>query len=558
MRRLKKTTAAVLAAVLACSMLTACGKDKDNNTTTAGTTAGTTASSEGTTAEGTTAATEGTTAADAGNEDVGTITVMGVDWGYGPTSNSSMEQWWEEYLGVDFEVDWVSYQDYAQKLNTLLASGKQEDIPDVVQVYKTNNSFYYPVFAQAVDAGVFVNLDQYLYDEGLIANNEVMKEWPEQIWENTKYKGHSYILPRAITAIAPNSGIEVRYDLMKEYDMMDEPATMEELQTWLLELSEKSGLYALEFSSPDVLNSAAVQAYITAFTGQGPWGIDANGNFVYQPFAEGFTDFMDWMKVFYDAGAMDPEFIMNQSDVSKFKAGKSVSFLNAWYNWNQSEDLTTNKIFDKNTPDTYEAYCLMPVKGPKGYAVSIDSYGFGECIAINSKVSEAKLRKILEVFNKTGDEYMDVLLYGVEGLHFDWVDGSRISSDEQKNAKTEGYVGAWNQIFLKANLDQVAQKFCRDGAQKASQANIDRAYAIEDAVQAAVDEMKLTDPSLNLISETYNSNWSTLIADCNDMIARYIMGEIDMDAWNSYVDGIVNSSEYQAIISEFKTAAAAN
>ena len=25
-----------------------------------------------------------------------TISVMGIDWGYGPSSNSTMEQWWEE------------------------------------------------------------------------------------------------------------------------------------------------------------------------------------------------------------------------------------------------------------------------------------------------------------------------------------------------------------------------------------------------------------------------------------------------------------------------------
>ena len=544
MRKFRKMTAAILVAVLACSMLSACGSDSGDSTTES--------TSSGDSTE------EGTNEGGSVSEDVGTISVMGIDWGYGPQSGSSMEQWWEDYFDVDLQVDWVSYQDYSQKLNTLLASGKQDDIPDVVQINKTDNSFYFPVFAQAIVAGLFVNLDPYLFEEGLVENNEVMSEWSDQIWQNTKYKGHTYILPRAIAAVAPNSGIEVRYDLMKEYDMMDEPTTIYELQDWLLELAEKSGLYAMEFSSADILNAATVQAYIVAFTGQGPWGIDADGEFVYQPFAEGFTEFMDWMKTFYDAGAIDQEFILEQNDVSKFKGGKSVSFLNAWYNWNQSADLTTNKIFDSNTPDTYECWCLFPVEGPRGYTVSIDSYGFSECIAINSNVSEAKLRKILEVFNATGEEYTEVLLYGVEGLHYDWVDGARISNDEQSTAKSEGYVGAWNQVFLKANMDQVAQKFSRGGAQSASETNTARAYEIEDAVQAAVDEMGLVDPSLNLISETYNNNWSTLIADCNDMIAMYIMGEIDLDAWNSYVDGIVNSSDYQAILAEFKAAAAEN
>lgn len=486
-------------------------------------------------------------------EEPETITVMGIDWGYGPKQDSEMEKYWEEKFGVNFEIDWVSYQDYAEKLNTLMASGKSEDIPDVIEIRASNNGgYYYPVFAQAVDAGMFVNMDQYLFEEGMAESNEVMKEWPERIWENTKYKGHTYILPRSTAEVAPNSGLCVRRDLMKEYGFEEEPETMEELKEWLLGLSKASGLYALEFSTPDFM-AANVAAFATAFTGQGQWGIDAEGNYVYQPFAEGYTDFLNWMKDLYDAGAIDPEFILNQTEVSSWRGGKAVGHLNAWYNWNQSEDKTTNKIFDKNLPDTYETWCLMPVKGPKGYAVNMDSFGFGEAIAINANCSEEKVRKIMDIFNQTGEEYMDVMLNGVEGIHYDMVDGKRTISDEQKTARQEGYVGGWNQIFLKGNIDVVQQKFIDKNC---SQEFIDRAYALKEATEKDVEEMKLTSPTNNLISETYNNTWSTLIADCNDMIAQYVMGQIDLDTWNSYVEGIVTSSDYQAINEEFKAAAA--
>lgn len=486
------------------------------------------------------------------DEDVNSISVMGVDWGYGPKQGSEMEQYWEETFGVELEIDWVSYQDYAEKLNTLMASGKSEDIPDVVQIMSSNNGgFYYPVFAQAVNAGMFVNLDKYLFDEGMAEDNEVMREWSDQLWENTKYQGHTYILPRSITEVAPNSGVCVRRDLMREYGFEEEPETMEELKDWLIGLSEASGLYGLEFSTPD-FNDAGVAAFATAFTGQGLWGIDGDGDYIYQPFADGYTDFMDWMKELYDAGAIDPEFILNQTEVSEWRGGKSVADLNAWYNWNQSEDRVTNKIFDENLPDTCETWCLLPVKGPKGYAVSLDSFGFGEAIAINARCSEEKVRRILEVFNQTGDEYMDVMMNGVEGVHYDLANGERTISDEQKTARQEGYVGGWNQIFLKANLDTVEQKFIDKGC---SQESIDRAYELKEVTEKAVEEMGLTSPTNNLISETYNNSWSTLIADCNDMIAQYIMGQIDLDTWNSYAQGILESADYQAINEEFKAAA---
>lgn len=548
----KRAAAVLLAMTMAASLLSGCGKKETGGTAESQSSESSQSGQESQSSQEQKEP-EQSDQKDGGDEEIGTITVMGVDWGYGPKQNSSMEQYWEEYFGVDLDVEWISYKDYAQKLNTLLASGKAGDIPDVVQIMSTNNGgFYYPAFAQSVDAGMFVNLDTYLFDEGLVAANEVMKDWPDTLWENTRYKGHTYILPRSISEVAPNSGICVRRDLMKEFGYEDEPETMDELKDWLIGLAKQSGLYALDFSTDD-FNDARVAAFATAFTGQGLWGLDQDGNYTYQPFADGYLDFMNWMKDLYSEGVIDPEFILKQTDVSSWKAGKSVAFLNAWYNWNQSEDRTTSKIFDKNTPDTYEAWCLMPVKGPKGYTLTLHSHGFSEAIAINANCSEAKVRKIMEVFNATGEEYMDVLMNGLEGEHYTMVDGVRVSDEDQKIAKQEGYVGAWNQIFLKANLDIVDQKFIQ---KKASQEYIDRAYLLKETTEKEVKEMGLIGPTTNLISETFNNSWSTLIADCNDMISQYVMGQLDEDGWNTYADGIKNSPEYKAINEEFKAAAA--
>lgn len=39
-----------------------------------------------------------------------TISVMGIDWGFGAVSNSQMEQYWEEKMDVDLDIEWVSYR----------------------------------------------------------------------------------------------------------------------------------------------------------------------------------------------------------------------------------------------------------------------------------------------------------------------------------------------------------------------------------------------------------------------------------------------------------------
>jgi putative aldouronate transport system substrate-binding protein len=541
MKKVRKITAVLLTLVFVLGALNGCGKsdkttESDNN-----------AASSTPTATTDTAA---TTAEDSASDEPMTISVMGVDWGYGPKQNSSMEQWWEEYLGVSLDVEWVSYSDYTQKLNTLLSSGKTEDIPDVIQIMKTDNSFYYPVFAQAVDAGIFVNLKPYLFDNGLVESNKIMSTWTEKIWDNATYNEGIYIMPRSTSEVALNSGIEVRKDILDKYGYTTEPTTMDELKDFLINVSKDSGLYGLDFSTAD-LDDNRVKAFSVAFTGMQDWGYDANGNFQYYTFADGYVDFLNWMKDLYAAGAIDPEFILGQTDNSKWKAGKSVAFLSTWYNWNQSD---TNNVFDDGTDAAAKAWCFMPVKGTKQYSVNVDDYGFNEAIAINANCSEEKIKKILEVFNHTEDDYIDVLKYGVEGMHYDFdADGNRVKSDEQNTACKEGYVGAWNQIFLKTNADMINDKFVAKGC---SEDKIARATELKDFTEKIANENDLATKSLNLISTTYNTSWSTLTADLDDMRAKFIMGEISEDDWKTYADSITNSTEYQAIIAEYKVAAA--
>ncbi|MBQ3761211.1 MAG: extracellular solute-binding protein [Clostridia bacterium] len=491
-----------------------------------------------------------------------TISVMGIDWGYGPSANSSMEQWWEDLFDVNLDIEWVNYNDYNEKANLMMTSNS---IPDVIQINKTNGAYYYPIFTSAIDNGLFLDLTPYLED-GLKANNAVMSKWPQSIWDQATYKGGIYILPRSKAEVSQQSGITVRRDLMRKYGFEDEPTTMDELKDWLIDLSnaategEGQKIYALDFYG-DLMNNARSTAFAAAFTGQIDWGWDEDGNREYIMFDPNYINFLDWMKDLYDAGVLDPEFALGNSETSKWKGGRSVAFLTAWYNWNQSADRVTNRIFDSVCPDSYEAWCLMPVEGDNGIVIAVNSSDIDSCIAINAACAEdeAKMAKILQVFCATEEEYPgynDVLSYGVEGLHFYFdEDGTRKKTDEQKIANTQGYVGAWNQIFLKVDADQVASKFMRAGASRASDEAIERAYAIKDVLVAFQAETGMAFSNQNLFSETYNSSWAALTSDVNSMATKYIMGEITADDWTAFVDGIVSSAEYQAILSEYAESA---
>ncbi len=547
---MKKLLSVILAVAMLAILLVGCAPPASESVADSGSTADTSASDS---------------ADDTASDEPMTISVMGVDWGYGPLANSEMELWWEEQFNVQLDIEWVSYEDYPQKVNTLISTNTQ---PDVTQVYKIDASYYYPIFTQAIDAGNFVELTDYLFDDGngLAETNAVMSNWPETMWEQSTYNSGIYILPRAKSDIAKISGITVREDLMKDYGFTDEPETMEELKTWLIDLSnaateaEGRKVYALEFYSEDFMNDR-IKAFATAFTGQMDWGIDANGEFEYMQFNEKYIDFLNWMKDLYDADVLDPEFALNNNETSRWKSGNSVAFLTAWYNWNQSEDLTTNKIFDSSTPDTYEAWCLMPVEGPEAITINVNDYDVDQAIAISSACSDEKIEKILEIFNMTEETmpgYDEVLAFGVEDIHYTLgADGeTKEVSEEQGTKRTEGYVGAWNQIFLKTDSLQIEGKFMRAGAAAASAENTQRATDIRAELLDYMEaNPELKHQQVNLQSETYANTWATIVADVNSNCTKYVMGLMTEEEWVAFVDGIKASADYMAIQAEFKAAA---
>lgn len=562
MKKFRNQIAFGLAAVLAASTMAGCGGTD---------TAATEAKADGTQAAETTGADTadtkaGETAAKTEGGDTMTISVLGIDWGYGPLANSEMEQYWEKLFDVNLEVEWVNWQDYDQKANTLIAA---DSMPDVIQVSKQGNgSYYYPVFTQAVEAGAFVDMSSYIFegDNALSKTNAVMKNWDEDMWEQATYNGGVYILPRTKAEKGQNSGIEVRKDLMEKYNFTEEPETMDELKDWLIGLSkaategEGKNIYALEFFGGKFMEDR-IKAFAIAFTGQSDWAVDENGEFQYMQFKDEYINFLNWMKDLYDAGVIDPEFALGNNEISKWKAGNSVAYLSPWYNWNQSADLKSTKLFDESTAATLEAWCLKPVKGDKAYTVSPNYTDIDSCIAISSKCSEEKIKKIMEVFNATEEQYPgynDVMMNGVKDVHYTLMEDGTINTDSEefKKSKQDGYVGAWNQIFLKTDADQVTDKFMKAGTKRASDENIARVQEIKEFVYSDLEKTGIKNAISNLQSPSYNNNWSVLTDDVDTLCVQYIMGQIGETEWKTFIQGIVDSPDYKTIQQEFKDAAA--
>lgn len=213
----KKVLALLLTAVMAAGTLSGCGDSGESQQS-----SGSQESTQEQSSEEQSSEESGEESSEEGGEQQAsngermTISVLGIDWGYGPSPDSEMEQYWEDLFDVNLEIEWLNYNEYPKKLNSLISTNSQ---PDVTQIISTNNTFYYPIFTQAIEAGNFLDMTPYIFegDNALAKTNAVMKNWPQTFWDQATYNGGIYILPRSNAELAKESGIMVRRDLMKKY-----------------------------------------------------------------------------------------------------------------------------------------------------------------------------------------------------------------------------------------------------------------------------------------------------------------------------------------------------
>ncbi len=483
------------------------------------------------------------------------VSFTGIAWGNGAEENGAMEQAFEKMLNLDMDVTWISYEDYRDRINMQMAAA---NLTDVTQIYPKDGKTFYPQVADAIDNTMFWDLTPYIIDNGFKDSNEIMKNWSDEVWENSSYKGKLYAIPRRLADSVPNAGILVRKDLMEKTGITQEPTTVEELGDFIIAMHKATGLYGLDFSTND-FESAQIKQIAVAFTGIQDWGIDVNGDFYYQSFAKEYDNFLLWVKKLYDAGAIDPEFVLNQTANSSFVGGKSCVKMHTWYVWNQSADLVTKKYFDKSVEDTAQVWGMLPVKGEKSYTLSINyGAGYDNPVMISKSVKEENLPRIIDALCRTDEAYLKMLNYGIEGLHYTLdTDGVTLlpTTDEQAVAKKAGYVGGWNQILLATDPDFIQEKFVKS---ESSPETIARAEEISKLSKQYAQEIGLSCPALTLQSKTYNERWVSLVQDLNDNKALVVMGKMSVEQWDSYVDGIVQSADYKAIQKEFKEARAAS
>lgn len=476
------------------------------------------------------------------------VSITGVAWGNGAQPNDIVEQEFEKRMNLDLTVHWVVNTEYTDKINMQMIGGT---LDDAVQIMAVGGRTFYPQVVQAIENGVFHDLTPYVLDNGFKDANDIMKKWDDVVWENSKYDGKLYVVPRRAMPLDSQGAFWYRQDIFKKTDLK-EPTTMDELADFIIDLQAAakeqgySNIYGVAGSNDDL--DANFKQVAVAYTGVQEWYIDDEGNFTHQSFMPEYKDFLTWLKKLYDAGAIDPEFTLNQSANSSFEEGNSVSRFGPWQNWNQSD---TNKWFKSSVTDEAKVWAIGPIEGPKGPTITIgDGSGYANPIAINSKFDSANIDRLLQALCQTDEDYLWFLHYGLEGTHYHLVDGKPVADkEEEKAAKLNGYVGGWNQILLDSDPNYVAEKFERVSSSKEQ---IDTAVKIHEDSMEMIEKYDLNNPLLTINSQAYNDKWTKITQKLKDNRALVVMGKMSLEQWDEYVKGIVESADYQQVVSELK------
>lgn len=441
----------------------------------------------------------------------------------------------EKRTNTKIDVTLFPANDFASRINLLLASGK---VPDVLFDRPTRGFLFSNQITEAIKGGLFHDLTPYIEDPDFVKKYPNLN-YSKETWDLLRFNGKIYGLPRQINQIG-HGGIWVRADLLEKAGLKA-PTTMDELAEVMIALSDPPNRYGMEMRKA-FESTIAFTTLTTAFTGTLEWEVSDQGDFTFHAFTPKYTEFLLWLKNLYDHKAIDPEFALNQKN-DLFGDGKSAFYLNAIF---ARPTYPNYKFFADNVPKDARTMLLDPIKGPNGWTVGTTT-GFGEPALLSSSFPKKDIPRFFELWNYlASDDKLELEEFGIEGVHHKVVNGVKERTPKYNEDRVNEYESlGWNKVVdkIKLHADAGAGAEIVDQMYKVSKRNIE-----------LVKEMKLQFPTYGLDTPLYASNFPNVIKQFEDNRVKLIMGAMTVEEWNQYVKTVTSSADYQKIIAELKNA----
>ncbi|MCL5996607.1 MAG: hypothetical protein M1546_11225, partial [Chloroflexi bacterium] len=465
------------------------------------------------------------------------VSFINYGWGNAPLKNSQIQKYIEDKAGLKLRPIWVPPTELDNRINVGLASA---DLADFTQLTMPDSQFLYSTQqAKAVDEGLFRDLTEYITGSDFATNYPTLARTPPQVWNYMKFKGKIWGVPRHFVPTC-STGEFLRQDLFEEagYKVPDDlPATLDEMTEVMLKLTKPGQIYGYEVHGPSMIGTGQNTWTPNAITGRGTWAADADGNFSYQMFLPEFKEYLNWFKKLYDAGAVNPEFVTQQNR-EDFNNGKSAIADHRYWAY------AVPNFFSPEAPKTAKVRVLQPVKGPQAWGINVDA-GFWTQSVIFNTVKDDKLAAIMKFLDWiAGDEYRELTLWGLEGVHYEVKDGRKVQTPKFEE---EG-VGAWSWFgtyngsatheywanYVKETATNAVDAETKEPLYK--EAQIQEMYDTMTSVGTALAQAEKESPSIGipqftLVSESM-SKWGDLTAKSEENRVKYVTGKLSEADWD--------------------------
>lgn len=447
-----------------------------------------------------------------------------------PAKGNPVEKKIEELTNTKLNIQWVSGNNYTDKLNVTLASGQ---MPDLLFI----NDPFSPTFRKAVEQGAFWDIGEFIDDYP-----NLKATISETAWELTKINGKNYTIPRPRPAEADTFFI-IRKDWLDQLGL-DVPTTSDELyavmEAFTKQDPDQNGKddtigFAGYVNPSDMGNMGAFEGIFTGAHSLALWK-DVDGELVFTATLPEMREALEYLNNAYNDGLIPADFAsLKVSQVKDmFKAGKAGIVEEKAGSMQQYYDALVKINPELEFTDLYP---LTNVNGvnPKGP-------GFAGANAIPKSVPEEKVRKILEMYDTwVTDEVFSLHRQGIEGVHHTVENGEIVLNTEKLQADA---IESYNQIVyvadpyassVKPNFPEEAQKL----------------YA---EIQDERAKTSVADVSIGLHSETAETYLPELKKDLQDMKTKVILGAASLEDWDKFVEDLKNNANFIKMTEEMNEA----
>lgn len=450
------------------------------------------------------------------------ITIMtSASAGDSVTDDSPVKKEVEELTGTKLDIEFVPTETYQEKLNVVLASG---NMPMILYIYENS-----PNIISAARRGEFWDITDYIDDyEHLSKANPI-------ILNNMSIDGRIYGLYRKRPL--GRFGYVYRKDWLENLGL-DEPETVEEFCDMLYQFTygdpDGNGIddtYGMTVTTSDI----TFENFAVWNGAPNGWGFDENGSLIPEHLTDEYFETVKLFKKMADEGLINSDYMVMDASYwnEPFVSGQSGVILDTCDRAN-----TLDTLIRERDPDA-----VVGTAGVINGRVRLH-LGYSGYFAFpkSSVPDEDTLRRLLQFMDDCCDgEVFDLMRYGIEGRHYDLVDGcikQRTGSDVPRNE-----INDFNQV-----LTYIDESEGKKLVQTEMQEEVERA-------QEENEKYIVENPAESLISETYTQKGAELDKIVKDARIKYMSGQLtdeeylaEMQRWrDSGGDDVIReiNEEYQ-------------